>query len=125
MTDDIASRNSGTTCRGDECRDAPSQPGPICERGCTSYADCGGLCHPGPPWLQDMPPSQLYRLLDFANRVQKWSLRVKGDATFGRAAKRFCVPVERISQAVIAHYWMFTLDTDRPLAERRIEHEGE
>lgn len=98
---------------------------PACERGCADFGQCGGLCNGGPPWLREMSSREIYRLLDFANRVQKWSLRVKGDATYARAAKRFGVPVEEISRAVIAHYWMFTFDTDRPLAERRIEHEGE
>lgn len=97
----------------------------LCERGCASWDDCQGLCTRMPPWLREMSTDALYELLDFANRVQKWSLRVKGDATFGRAAKRFKAPVEQIHRAVVAHYWMFTLDTARPLAERRIEHEGE
>lgn len=97
----------------------------VCERGCADFDQCGGLCHNEPPWLRDLPARELFRLLDFANQVQKWSFRVKGDATFGRAAKRFRVPVEEINRAVVAHYWMFTFDTDRPLAERRIEHEGE
>lgn len=103
---------------------APKPEAPACEHGCASFDLCCGRCS-GPPWLIEMPTDELYPLLDFANLVQKWALRVKGDATFGRAAERFKVPVERIAQAVVAHYWMFTLDGDRAPAERRIEHEGE
>lgn len=98
---------------------------PVCERGCATFDDCGGLCNEHPPWLRHMPSLELYPLLDFANRVQAWSFKRKGDTTFGEAAEHFQVPVEQISRAVVAHYWLFTLDTDKPLAERRIEHEGE
>jgi hypothetical protein len=90
-----------------------------------SPIDVYGRCFDLPAHLRAIETDELYALLDFANRVQRWSFRVKGDATFGRAAERFKVPVERIADAVSAHYWMFTLDDGRPLAERRIEHEGE
>lgn len=69
-------------------------------------------------------------ILHFANRVQRWSLQGAGRrkpwpyGTFGAAAKRFDVTVELISAAVEAHYWMFTHDTG-PLADRRIDHDGE
>lgn len=96
-----------------------------CDHGCATVAACLGHCGKLPERLLYMPSREFSELLDFANGVQKWSLRVKGDATFGRAAERFKVPVERIADAVTAHYWMFTHDTDRPLAERRIEHDGE
>ena len=70
----------------------------------------------------------LYADLDFANKVQAWSLtrrKTRGDyGTFGQAADAFKVPVERIAQAVEDHYWMFTQD-DGPLAEREIDHDGE
>lgn len=70
----------------------------------------------------------LYADLDFANKVQAWSLTrrtTRGDyGTFGQAAEAFKVPVERIAQAVDDHYWMFTQDGG-PLAEREIDHDGE
>lgn len=78
--------------------------------------------------LADMTTAEFEELLRFANRVQSWSF---GDGssdrqtTFGDAAAHFNVPVQRIADAVEAHYWMFTTDEDRPLAERRIDHEGE
>ncbi len=75
--------------------------------------------------MSDPDDESFLVLLQFANRVQKWAIRVKGDPTFGRAAERFKVPVQEIEDAVMAHYWMFTHDTDRPLADRRIELDGE
>lgn len=72
----------------------------------------------------------LYELLDFANLVQRWSIRGRRRkgwryGTFAQAAKHFGVPLERIADAVEAHYWLFTPDTGQPLADRRIDHEGE
>jgi hypothetical protein len=76
-----------------------------------------------------------YAMSDFANRVQKWSCRrtakswrekgVGDTGTFGDAASALEVPVQQIADAVEFHYWMFTMDDDLPLAQRRIEHEGE
>ena len=72
---------------------------------------------------------------DFANRVQKWSVRrtikswrekgVGDTGTFGDAASALQCSVQDIADAVEWHYWMFTHDDDLPLAQRRIEHEGE
>lgn len=84
-----------------------------------------------PARLADMPANEFRALLEFANDVQRWSIRGYGRrkgwrfGTFGQAAKHFNVPVERIADAVAAHYWMFCNDTDSPLAERRIDHDGE
>ena len=70
----------------------------------------------------------LYADLDFANKVQAWSLtrrKTQGDCgTFGQAAEAFKVSVQRIAQAVDDHYWMFTMD-EGPLSEREIDHDGE
>lgn len=80
-------------------------------------------------WLHALPNHEFDELLTFANRVQSWSWRGRGRrghyGTFGQAAAYLDVPVERIADAVGAHYWLFSLDYDRPLAERRIDHEGE
>jgi len=68
-------------------------------------------------------------LADFANQVQAWSIQYglthTHYGTFGDAASALKVSVERIAEAVEWHYWMFTHDTDEPLAMRRIEHDGE
>lgn len=76
-----------------------------------------------------------YAMSDFANEVQAWAIDFEekrygatGDLTaptFGDAASALQVPVQQIADAVEFHYWMFTLDDDLPLAQRRIEHEGE
>ncbi|HEY9219578.1 MAG TPA: hypothetical protein VIO94_16135 [Phenylobacterium sp.] len=97
----------------------------ICEHGCASQDDCQSVFGCNPPWLADMDHADLEELLDFANRVQSWSFHRFDPTTYGDAAEHFGVPVEQINRAVIAHYWMFTPDTDLPLAERRIEHDGE
>lgn len=81
-------------------------------------------------WLTNIPADTLDDLLTFANRVQRWSLRgylrrATRFGTFAQAAKGLDVPIERIADAVGAHYWMFTSDYDLPLAERHIDHEGE
>ena len=75
-----------------------------------------------------------YAMSDFANKVQAWAFRTEkkrreatGESTaptFGDAASALKVPVQQIADAVEFHYWMFTLDNDLPLAQRRIEHEG-
>ena len=96
-----------------------------CERGCPSADACTGCCGRLPPRLDALSRDDLYELYDFANKVQRYAFRCKGETTFGKAAARFSVPVEKIRDAVVAHYWMFTLDDDLPLADRRIEHEGE
>ena len=79
-------------------------------------------------WLHAIPEAEFDDLLTFANRVQSWSWRgrrLRGSyGTFGQAAAKLKVSVERIADAVGAHYWLFTLDYDLPLAERRIDHEG-
>ena len=65
-------------------------------------------------------------LMTLANAVQCWALsQGRREVTFGEAALAFNITPERVSQAVELHCWLFTLDTDRPVAERRIEHEGE
>jgi hypothetical protein len=104
-----------------------TSPNPAsCERGCASMDDCTTACGRHPPWLMLLDVAELDELLGFANRVQHWSLqRDDMGGTFGEAAEHFRVPVQRIHEAVTAHYWMFTNDTDRPLAARRIDHEGE
>lgn len=81
-------------------------------------------------WVATMPEPQFHDLLIFANRVQSWSIRGAGRrkthyGTFAQAAKALGVSVERIADAVGAHYWMFTPDYDLPLAERHIDHDGE
>lgn len=82
-----------------------------------------------PPHLREMTSAQFRLLLEFANDVQRWSLhgtrRIPRYGTFGQAAKHFGVPVERIADAVEAHYWMFTPDKDLPIEDREIDHEGE
>jgi hypothetical protein len=98
---------------------------PDCHLGCASRDDCQAVCGSNPPWLAAMSTDDLYPLLDFANEVQAWSFGRDGESTFGEAAAHFGVPVERINQAVVAHYWMFTPDAGAPLADRRIDHEGE
>lgn len=64
-------------------------------------------------------------LLLFANRVQAWSFNRTGPTTFADAAAHFDTTLQRINQAVVAHYWMLADDPSAPLAERCIEHEGE
>ena len=80
-------------------------------------------------WMQALPEPEFDDLLQFANRVQSWSWRGRRQrghyGTFGQAAAYLGVPVERIADAVGAHYWLFSNDYDRPLSERRIDHEGE
>lgn len=98
---------------------------PACDHGCRTRDDCQGTFGCAPPWLEAMDGGELAELLDFANRVQAWAWARPGPVTFRAAAAALQVTVERINQAVIAHYWMFTPDTDRPLDERRIDHEGE
>lgn len=79
-----------------------------------------------PDHLVRMPSADFTELLDFANDVSAWALEFDASAvSFGMAAEHFAVPVQRISDAVEAHYWMFTHDTDRPMAERTIDHDGE
>ena len=79
--------------------------------------------------LRAMPEGEHRDLLDFANRVQAWSLkghrRTPRYGTFSQAAAHFGVYVERIAIAVEAHYWMFADDPTAPIGERQIEHEGE
>ena len=77
--------------------------------------------------VQAMGTRDLQELLDFANQVQSWSYHhlEPGQSTFAHVAEHFGVPVERIGLAVEAHYWMFADDPSAPIAERRIEHEGE
>lgn len=79
--------------------------------------------------LKAMSIHDLGNLLDFANEVQAWSLRghrrTPRYGTFAQAAEHFRVPVDEIGLAVEAHYWMFADDPAAPVAERRIEHEGE
>jgi hypothetical protein len=98
---------------------------PVCDWNCRSAVECAGTCGNLPPRLSDLPDDEFDALLKFANRVQAWSIKRDYGGTFGEAAAHFNVPVERIEDAVLAHYWLFTHDVDRPLAERRIEHEGE
>lgn len=68
-------------------------------------------------------------LAEFSNKVQAWSVarleRGLSAGTFGDAASALRVSVQQIADAVEQHYWMFTSDTDLPLAQRLIEHEGE
>ena len=65
-------------------------------------------------------------LMTLANAVQCWALsQGRREVTFGEAALAFNIAPERVAQAVELHCWLFTLDTDRPLVERRIGHEGE
>ena len=79
--------------------------------------------------LKAMSEAEQYELLDFANRVQAWSLkghrRTPRYGTFAQAATAFGASVERIAMAVEAHYWMFADDPSAPIGERQIEHEGE
>ncbi|HEX7887560.1 MAG TPA: hypothetical protein VF474_16420 [Phenylobacterium sp.] len=100
--------------------------GGICDRGCSpDREDCQALCGCEPPWLREIDGGDLTDLLGFANQVAAWSFEREGQTTYAQAAEHFAVTVETINQAVVAHYWLFTSDTDRPLAGRRIEHEGE
>lgn len=68
-------------------------------------------------------------LVDFANKVQAWSLRgtrrTPRFGSFAQAAAALNVTVEQIALAVEAHYWMFANDPSAPIGERQIEHEGE
>lgn len=97
-----------------------------CERGCDGAADdCQGICGVSPRWLRSLDDIDLNDLLNFANRVQAWSFNREGATTFAEAAAHFATSVQRINQAVVAHYWMFADDPSRPMAERCIEHEGE
>lgn len=96
-----------------------------CDHGCSDTADCDGHCGQLPPRFVSMPEASFAELLEFANDVQAWAFERDGDTTFGQAANHFALPIERIADAVTAHYWMYTPDRDRPLSERRIEHEGE
>lgn len=96
-----------------------------CDHGCSNAADCEGHCGQLPPRFVSMPQASFAELLEFANDVQAWSFERNGDTTFGEAASHFAESVDRIADAVTAHYWMYTPDRDRPLSERRIEHEGE
>lgn len=45
--------------------------------------------------------------------------------TVGEAAKAFCVPVERVVQAVDWHDWMYRSTGPEDPAEQRIQHDGE
>jgi hypothetical protein len=45
--------------------------------------------------------------------------------TFGQAALALCVTPEEIRDAVDFGYWLFTHDDDLPIAERRIDLDGE
>lgn len=76
-----------------------------------------------------IPLDDLPDLLDFANKVQVWSLRggrrQPRFGTFAQAAKHFGVQVDKIALAVEAHYWMFADDPTAPIGERCIDHEGE
>jgi len=80
------------------------------------------------PDHKELSVEEHYALLDFANVVQAWSLTRRQThrsyGTFGQAAAALNVPIERIAEAVEAHYWMFSHD-DGPLADREIDHDGE
>ena len=89
-------------------------------------------CHEQPEAaarLKAMSLDDLGDLLDFANKVQAWSMRgysrTPRYGTFAQAAKASRVPIEQIALAVEAHYWMFADDPNAPIGERQIEHEGE
>ena len=65
-------------------------------------------------------------LLTLANAIQVWSLsQNRTQVTFGEVALSFLITPDRVAEAVFVHPWLFTMDDDRAVADRRLEHEGE
>lgn len=74
---------------------------------------------------EDEIPFDVVRCIDDHNTaVTIWAQRQDREVTLGEAATTFKLLVEQIADLVDDGYWTFRGNTDKPLAEQTIEHEG-